>query len=244
MDKVVRRQESSTSQLSPSKGAQVHGVSKAEPPPLPAPDRSSFRDESIYMTYEHKNASSEKGYSVHDGSSFAHHARGAVLDLGLDEPASKQKKATIWDRKKKKFVGQGEGADNVKLIRTENGTRLPATYRSGRFEEWTRKTNLRLPRTGEEELGHGDVEPNKGRAYKHNKVTEAKRPDPKLLGYERKVRLLRKKEGKGEVPLSASVRKAKSELKSAELIRKERKLAERKRSKSGGPKKKRGATRR
>jgi DBP10CT (NUC160) domain len=41
-----------------------------------------------------------------------------------------------WDKKKKKFVkGNGTGANNVKLVRTENGTRLPATYRSGRFDE-------------------------------------------------------------------------------------------------------------
>lgn len=176
--------------------------------------------------------------------SFAQHARTSLLDLGVDEPTAKKRKTMKWDRSKKKFVGEGEGADNVKLIRTENGTRLPATYRSGRFEEWKKKTNMRLPRTGEEELGNRDAETTKGKVYRHNKVTEAKRLDPKELGYERKTRLLRKKTANGDPKVPSATRMAKSELKSAELIRKERKVAERKRMKSGRPKKKRGAARR
>lgn len=176
--------------------------------------------------------------------SFAQNARAAVLNMDLDEPTNRKRKTTKWDRSKKKFVGEGEGADNIKMIRTENGTRLPATYRSGRFEEWKKKTNVSLPRTGEAELGDRDPESVKGRIYRHNKVTEARKLDPKELGYERKARALRKKEVNGDVTLPSSTRRTKNELKSAELIRKERRLAERKRMKSSRPKKKRGVARR
>jgi len=42
-----------------------------------------------------------------------------------------------WDRKKRKMVaGDGVGADNKKMIRSESGALLPASYKSGRFDEW------------------------------------------------------------------------------------------------------------
>ncbi|KAG8948532.1 ATP-dependent RNA helicase dbp10 [Tulasnella sp. 424] len=246
MVKAIQRKALMAPTLGSSKPVRSPGVPNVEPPSLgqSVEEPTSFRDESVYMSYEHKNAASEKGYSLHDGMSFAQHARTSLLDLGVDEPTAKKRKTMRWDRSKKKFVGEGEGADNVKLIRTENGTRLPATYRSGRFEEWKKKTNMRLPRTGEEELGNRDAETTKGKVYRHNKVTEAKRLDPKELGYERKTRLLRKKTANGDPKVPSATRMAKNELKSAELIRKERKLAERKRMKSGRPKNKRGAARR
>jgi DBP10CT (NUC160) domain len=50
-----------------------------------------------------------------------------------------------WDKKKKFLKGDGTGANNVKLVRMENGTRLPATYRSGRFDEWKSQHRVNLP---------------------------------------------------------------------------------------------------
>jgi hypothetical protein len=42
-----------------------------------------------------------------------------------------------WDRKKKRFTsGDQVGADNKKLIRSESGALLPASYNSGRYKEW------------------------------------------------------------------------------------------------------------
>ena len=75
-----------------------------------------------------------------------------------------------WDKKKKRFVqGDGVGADNVKLVRTESGQRLPATYRSGRFDEWKQRSHASLPKVGEQE----SESVNRGRPgqrFKHNKV--------------------------------------------------------------------------
>ncbi|KAG8934146.1 ATP-dependent RNA helicase dbp10 [Tulasnella sp. 417] len=243
MEKATQRKASTISlDIDPSQRVEPTDLGKVEQPLLSSEAPNSFRDESVYMSYEHKNTFSEKGYSLDHGMSFAQNARAAVLNLEMDEPMTKKRKTMKWDRSKKKFVGEGEGADNVKLIRTENGTRLPATYRSGRFEEWKKKTNVRLPRTGEEELGDRDPEAIKGRVYRHNKVTEAKKLDPKELGYERKARALRKREA--DLTVSSSTRRTKNELKSAEVIRKERKMAERKRMKSSRPKKGRTLARR
>jgi ATP-dependent RNA helicase DDX54/DBP10 len=50
-----------------------------------------------------------------------------------------------WDRKKKRFTsGDQVGADNKKMIRSESGALLPASYNSGRYREWKqtrRKSN-------------------------------------------------------------------------------------------------------
>ncbi len=166
-------------------------------------------------------------------------ARGATLDLaGDDGIAVRAQKASqlTWDRKKKKFVqGDGVGSDNKKLIRSESGARLPASFKSGRFEEWKAKKKLSLPKTGEAE---GDVAQRAGWAdgkrYRHNQVTAAKPLDPKSTTFEKKTYMLKKKAGKAGEAAEAgpgaggagkrrgAVGQAKSELKSAEAIRKQR----------------------
>ena len=92
------------------------------------------------MSYTPKDAETERGYSLNDGaSSFAKQASNVAFELEGDEGDGKRKRQNTltWDKKKKKFIkGDGVGADNVKMIRTESGTKLPATYRSGRFDEW------------------------------------------------------------------------------------------------------------
>ena len=189
-----------------------------------------------------------------DGASFAQNAHSAVLDLGVDEEFAQKARQVKWDKSKRKFVGAGEGADNVKLIKTENGTRLPATYRSGRFDEWKKSSGVRLPRVGEEELNNRGSQVKDGKIYKHQKVTEAKPLDPKQVGYERKARKLRKTSNStSDVPseqtsaprqpgLSSRVRQAKSELKSADAIRKERRLKDKRRAKNARPSKKKRAS--
>lgn len=200
-------------------------------------------------------------YSLRDGASFAEQASRATFDLTTDEGvASRQRRSSqlTWDKKKKKFTkGDGVGADNVKLVRTESGTRLPATYRSGRFDEWKANTRTSLPKVGEAELegattrifGQG------GRKFKHTKLTEAKPVDKFTNGYERQVRRKQKDvesdpashgEGKSRMGKqsgrygSKPLRQVKSELKSAEQIRRARELQARKKAKNARPSRKKG----
>lgn len=168
-----------------------------------------------------------------------------------------------WDKKKKKFVkGGGIGADNMKLLRTENGTRLPATYKSGRFEDWKKKARVSLPKVGEREAERtsaGAGGPG-GRRWKHTKVTEAKPLDKFSKDYERKSRQLKKKDeavakevgvAKSKGPGKArnirsggrfagkSVGRVKNEIKTVDQIRKSRTIAERKKAKNARPSRKR-----
>lgn len=172
---------------------------------------------------------------------------------------------TTWDKKKKKFIkGDGIGADNIKLVRTENGTRLPATYRSGRFDEWKKKAKVTIPKIGEREAERpASVRASGGRRWRHNKVSEAKPLDKLSKDYERKSRQLRKKEqsatgGDSEgsqarpVQNTAKVskknsgkrfgekshRRVKSEIKTIDQIHKTRKITERRRAKNARPSRK------
>ncbi|KAH7926738.1 DEAD-domain-containing protein [Leucogyrophana mollusca] len=228
--------------------------------------KQSYRDEEFYMSHYQKDASTEKGYSLTDGaSSFAEQARGATFDLAGDEGvAARQRHKVTWDKKKKKFIkGDGVGADNVKLVRTESGTRLPASYRSGRFDEWKAKSHVVLPKVGEAEperrgTGSGPG----GRKFKHHKVVPAKPLNKLDKDYERKSRQLKKREennaqdgndsrhkagsatGGKKVRTGGgryggkSVGRVKSEIKTVDQIRKTRKTVERKKAKNARPSRK------
>ncbi|KIJ67811.1 hypothetical protein HYDPIDRAFT_83574 [Hydnomerulius pinastri MD-312] len=232
--------------------------------------KESYRDEEFYMSHYQKDANTEKGYSLTDGaSSFAAQAQGATFDLAGDVAVADRQRhnKVTWDKKKKKFVkGDGIGADNVKLVRTESGTRLPATYRSGRFDEWKKKAKVNIPKIGEREAERlGGAGGSGGKRWRHNKVVEAKPLDKLNKDYERKSRQLKKREEKsvgddGEgaqtrptkgpagKPLKKfnsgkrfggkSVGRVKSEIKTVDQIRKTRKITENRRAKNARPSRK------
>lgn len=163
-----------------------------------------------------------------------------------------------WDKKKKKFIrGDGVGADNVKMVRTENGTLLPVTYRSGRFDEWKSKSRVALPQIGEAE--HSSTGTRKHakpgvRRFKHNRIVAPKPLDKLSKDYERKVRQQKKEEANGPSSSSSpkesspargkkvSMRRGgktyghvKTELKTSEQIRKNRGTLEKRRAKNARP---------
>ena len=189
-------------------------------------------------------------YSLKDGaSSFFKQAQNVAFDLTNDEgKPSRRLNSLSWDKKKKKFIqGDGSGADNVKMVRTENGTKLPASFRSGRFDEWKERTRADVPRVGEREDSstRGRANGGGGRRFKHHKVVQGK-PLDKLRGdYERKVRQLKKTQTDhqgGESPLQGkklgvrrsgkTIGRLKSEIKTVEQIKKERITVEKRKTKN------------
>lgn len=218
----------------------------------PSKAASDFKDDQFYMSHYQQGAAADRGYSLKDGASFIEQARNVTMDLIGDEGvlARTQKASQLtWDRKKKKFIqGDGAGADNQKIIRTESGARLPMSYKSGRFEEWKQKKRVSLPKIGEAE---GDLAGRVGglgdKRYRHTKVTEAKPLDAKSTTYERKAYALKKraekeaerdaggdgdvgmvktKKGKVVKGVRAGTANTRSELKSVQEIRKQRQLLE------------------
>lgn len=158
----------------------------------------------------------------------------------------KKRRQLTWDKKKKKFIkGDGAGADNVKLVRTESGAKLPASYRSGRYNEWKSKTRVSLPQVGQAE---NPARPGMGsRRFKHSKVMAAKPLDKLRADYERKTRQLKKQDGSEQVPNPGrkgtrrygdkSYGRVKSELKTIDQIKKMRKMKDQRKAKNARPSK-------
>lgn len=122
---------------------------------------------------------------------------------------------------------------------------MPASFKSGRFDEWKASKKLSLPKIGEQE---GDIARRAGgvganRHYRHNKTVDAKPLDARATTYEKKLRMQKKRAAEdAENPARAAKRasNAKSELKTVDQIRRERNLKEQRRAKNARPSKKGG----
>ncbi|WVF70106.1 hypothetical protein IAT40_004894 [Kwoniella sp. CBS 6097] len=118
----------------------------------PAPVRherlKSFRDPAFYLDHSQQGADSEKGYSLQSGASVPESLSASTFDMTADEgqgPRAQKASQIRWDRKKRKFVKNASDNEGVKMIRTESGAMLPATYNSGRFTEWKARQRNRKP---------------------------------------------------------------------------------------------------
>ncbi|WFD26397.1 RNA helicase [Malassezia nana] len=205
---------------------------------------SSFRDPSVYLSYEQSGAAEERGYS------FAEQAKHVTVDMAGDEvgPGAPNQRPNQrrWDTKKKKFIqGDGTGSDNQKLIRSETGLKLPASYRSGRFDAWRKEQQVEMPHVGEDEssmaastrrvaarVRQGGAPWHRGF---HHTQTKAPKPLDKLrYDYHAKRKA---QERRGAAAPQAS--KVRNELQSASQIQRAREIKERRRAKNARPSKKR-----
>lgn len=64
------------------------------------------------------------------------------------------------DRKLKKFVGYAGDEPSKKKIRTEEGTLLPVSFRSGRYETWQKKHKLSFQDQNDSESDEGERKEN------------------------------------------------------------------------------------
>ncbi|CAH2071003.1 unnamed protein product, partial [Iphiclides podalirius] len=93
------------------------------------------RDEN-YIPHFASDQHTETGMAVN----FAAGASSAELELGADcsEGARSNRAHMRWDRKRKKMVHVDPDGGR-KMIRTESGGRVPASFRSGRYDEWRKR---------------------------------------------------------------------------------------------------------
>jgi len=188
-------------------------------------------------------------YSLDDGASFAAHAAKATFSLEAtnDEatgPNTQRASMLRWDRKTKRIVkGDGGGADNKRLIRTESGARLPASFKSGRFDEWKAKSRVGLPRVGEAELP-GRQGSSAGRKWTHKGRPGAEEPPVAKAKFQQKGKVpanntkMRNSAHRGSKPGAA-----KGGLRNAEQITKERKMKDNRKRRSEMPSKKKKSKR-
>ncbi|KAL2761163.1 hypothetical protein ACRALDRAFT_1045692 [Sodiomyces alcalophilus JCM 7366] len=208
----------------------------------------SWRDSEVFMSYTPRtiNAAEERGYGVQSGaqgSSFVEQAREVAMDLNNDESSrglgESTKKGMRWDKKQNKYVSRAndeDGSKGTKYIRGESGTKIAASFQSGRFEKWRKANRLGKLRVGEMEKTNAPQLPT-GRRYKHKQEKAPKEADKYRDDYEvRKKRVAEAKEKRvGKYKDGAGSRK---ELKGASDIRKGRIEKEKRRAKNARPSRK------
>ncbi|KAB8297754.1 hypothetical protein EYC80_001555 [Monilinia laxa] len=199
----------------------------------------SWKDSENFMSYTPKtiNTAEERGYGVHSGSyntasqnsNFVEAARGVTMDLTNDDGAKSfaepsRAKGMRWDKKEQ-----------------QSGQKIAASFQSGRFDRWRKAHKVdRMPRTGEAEregpASAGGVGRGFGTRYKHKQERAPKEADKYRDDYH--VRKKRVAEAKEKRIGSFKDGSGKSEIKSTEDIRKDRKLQERRKAKNARPSKK------
>ncbi|KAK8216440.1 putative ATP-dependent RNA helicase DBP10 [Phyllosticta capitalensis] len=221
---------------------------------------NAWQDPEHFMSYTPKtlNLAESRGYGVHSGGNdrskgggtFVEEARGAAMDLGQDEARgfgeASRPRGMRWDKKARKYVARAndeDGSKGAKMIVGESGQKIPASFRSGRFEAW-KKTNKvgRMQRSGEmENTSNGGAASGDGAAggkrFRHKMVKAPKEADKyrddyhvrkKRVDEAKEKRIGRFRDGVG----------AKSELKGVDDVRKSRALAAKKKAKNARPSKK------
>ncbi|KAK9455418.1 P-loop containing nucleoside triphosphate hydrolase protein [Dipodascopsis uninucleata] len=221
--------------------------------------RTSFKDESHYIShYAPSEMAQDRGYGVNTSSviSFMDAAPSATFDLVADERqqgsgviGSNRTKFTHWDKKKGKYITRNsldedatKGGKKGKMIRGENGVRLPASYKSGRFEAWKQANkkkarNIEEPTAALSDVKGGLIGPGlKERKFRHKSIAAPKPADKLRNDFRSRQKRFNEAKEKGLVkdkkaPMSG-------ELRSTDQIRKMRQLQEKRREKNARPSRK------
>ena len=155
------------------------------------------------------------------------------------------------EKKRKKYVNT-QGIDNKKYIIGESGQKIAASFRSGRFDDWSKARNLKPLKVGSRESSIPSnllQDPSQGTGsngrtvrgkFKHKQMKAPKMPDKHRDNYySQKKKVEKALEGGIAVKGYNNAPGLRSELKSTEQIRKDRIMAEKKRAKNARPSKKR-----
>ncbi|EJS44323.1 dbp10p [Saccharomyces arboricola H-6] len=212
----------------------------------------TFKDPTFFLSH-YAPAGEIQDKQLQITSGFANDAANAAYDLNNDDKVQVHKQtATVkWDKKRKKYVNT-QGIDNKKYIIGESGQKIAASFRSGRFDDWSKARNLKPLKVGSREASIPSnmlTDPSQtpgaqGRTvrgkFKHKQMKAPKLPDKRRDNYYSQKKKVEKALQSGvNVKGYNNAPGLRSELKSTEQIRKDRIVAENKRAKNGRPAKKR-----
>jgi len=127
-------------------------------------DEQKERDKTEhYISYRAADEDTERGFQM-DTNSFDAMAKAASVEIIADDDKGINKNRSMkkWDRVKKKFVGEA----SVKRIRTEEGTLVPASYRSGHYEKWQEQNKVRYRNRHDDDDDDSTPSRNVGRGKK------------------------------------------------------------------------------
>ena len=190
-----------------------------------------FRDLEYYLSH-YAPVTDIQDQQLGIPTSFTNEANAASLDLDNDDKLQVNKQIIRWDKKKGKYVKTG-GSD-VKYITSENGQKIPASYKSGRFEEWKKQRNLHMGN----QLGDGTPQNGSNKRFKHNKVKAPKRPDKYRDDYQKQKLKADKAVSSGMNVKGYHKPGDRDEVKSIEDIRKARAIKSKRKAKNARPSRK------
>ncbi|XP_014239422.1 ATP-dependent RNA helicase DDX54 [Cimex lectularius] len=165
-------------------------------------------DKENFISYRPLDQHTEAGLAINN---FQKDVASAGLELtGDTESVMKSSKSTkVWDKKKKRMVEKVN--DKKTMIKSESGAWIPASFKSGRYQQWVErsKVNTNQDESDEDENANSNV--------------RRKQPNTHWAKHNRKMEL-----------------KKKSLLKRPEQILKARQALEKKKNRHGRHKKKKG----
>lgn len=203
--------------------------------------RKSFRDPQFYLSH-HAPADSVQDQQLSLSSSFVNDAQKATFDLDNDDKAQKNSQVMQWDKKKGKYINQNS-VEGKKYIIGESGNRIPATFRSGRFDDWKKQRNIKSTKAAMSENAPADNGRNNNntnnRRFMHKKVEAPRAPDKYRDDYHKQKKKVDKAVDSGVRVKGFNRPGQRQELRSTEQIRKARNLQEQKKAKNARPAKRR-----
>ncbi|KAL6948968.1 ATP-dependent RNA helicase dbp10 [Hanseniaspora vineae] len=210
----------------------------------------SFKDPQFFLSH-YAPASDIQDKQLSISSGFTNDAASAAFDLVDDDKVQvhKQTAKVVWDKKRKKYVN-AHGLDNKKYIVGESGQKIPASFRSGKFEEWSKSRKLGPLKVGARESSiPNNLLSDPGKAFvpggkkngkfMHKQVKAPKMPDKYRDDYHSQKKKVSNALESGISVKGYNVPGTKSELKSTAQIRKGRVMKDKRREKNGRPSKRR-----
>lgn len=214
----------------------------------------SFRDPNFFLSHYAPLHGGLQENELQLTSGFTTDAAQAAYDINGDDKVQVHKQtATVkWDKKKKKYVNP-QGSDNKKYIVGESGQKIPASFRSGKYAEWSKARNLQPIKVGARETpgaanmlsnpaqNHpADGQRTAGGKFKHKQVKAPRLPDKHRDDYHKQKNKVKEALDRGTRVKGFNTRGApKNELQSASQIRKQRQMGEKKKAKNARPTKRR-----
>lgn len=213
------------------------------------PKSKSFKDPNFFMSH-YAPANGSHNDQLQLASGFSTDAAQVAYDVNADDKVQvhKQTATVTWDKKRKKYVNS-QGIDNKKYIIGESGQKIPATYRSGKYDEWSKARNLKPLKVGSRESSGASnllTNPmqsqegnNSNRQFKHKQMKAPKAPDRLRDDYEKQKKKVKQALEKGIQVKGYKNPANGSELHSIDQIRKQRQMKEKKKAKNSRPSKRR-----
>ncbi|EGV64202.1 ATP-dependent RNA helicase dbp10 [Yamadazyma tenuis] len=190
--------------------------------------KKTFKDPQFYMSH-YASASDIQDKQLSLGNSFANSASNATFDLDNDDKSQVHSQVYKWDSKKGNYVNSR--STDKKYIISESGQRIPATFKSGRFDEWKKQNPTRSNEDPMNNLGN--------KKFKHKQSKSPKMPDKFRDNYEKQVKKVEKAVEGGKSVKGYHKAGPQQELRTTEQIRKNRLLHDKKRAKNARPTKRR-----